>query len=65
MVKSKRNLKCCCKLNWENSSDGYILELKLEYPHELNDFDNDYQLAPEKIEIRNDISLKHCSEIAK
>ena len=31
-----------------NSSTGYILELDLEYPQELNDIHNDYSLALEK-----------------
>ena len=32
----------------ENSLNGYILEVDLEYPSELHNFDNDYPLAPEK-----------------
>ena len=42
----------------ENSSDGYILEVDLEYPDELL---NDYLLAPEKHEISDDILTKYCS----
>ena len=34
-----------------NSSTGYILEVDLEYLQELHDIDNDYPLAPEKINI--------------
>ena len=47
----------------ENSSDRYILKFDLEYPDEFYDFHNDYLLAPEKLEISNDMLSKHCSEI--
>ena len=40
----------------ENSSDWY--------PHELHYLHNDYPLAPENLEISNDM-LKYCSETAK
>ena len=35
----------------ENSSIGHILEANLECPSELHDLHNDYPLAPEKLEI--------------
>ena len=35
----------------ENSLDRYILEVDLEYPHELHELHNDYPLTPEKLEI--------------
>ena len=35
------------KMKW-NSKKGWILEVDLEYPEELHDVHNDYQLAPEK-----------------
>ena len=47
----------------ENSSDGYILKFDLECPDEFYDFHNDYVLAPEKLEISNDMLSKQCSEI--
>ena len=48
----------------ENNSDGYILRNR-EYPDELLVLQNDYPLAPEKLEICNDMLSKYCSEIAK
>ena len=35
----------------ESSSTGYILEVDLEYPEELQKLHNDYTLAPEKLAI--------------
>ena len=48
----------------ENSSDGYILELDLEYPDELHELHNDYLLAPEKLETSQNMLSKYCSNIA-
>ena len=42
----------------KNSFDGYILEVDLEYSDELHDFHNDYPLAPEKLEINNNMLSK-------
>lgn len=33
----------------ENSSKGYMLEVDLKYPENIQDMPNDYLLAPENI----------------
>ena len=48
----------------ENNSAGYILEFDLEYFSELQDLHNDYPLAPEKLEISQNMLPKYCSDIA-
>ena len=45
----------------ENSLDGYILKVHLEYPYKLPKLHNDYPLATEKFEINHDILSKYCS----
>ena len=42
----------------------YILEVDPEYPSDLHDLHNDYPLAPEKLEISQDMLSKYCFDIA-
>ena len=42
----------------EKSVVGYILEVGLKYPKELNKLHNDYPLAPEKLAVTNDMFSK-------
>ena len=48
-----------------NSDEGYILEVNLEYLHDLHDDHNDYPLAPENLKIENDMLSSYCSGIAE
>ena len=48
----------------ENNSDGYILEVDLEYPIELHNLHNDYPLAAEKLKISKGMLSGYCSNIA-
>ena len=47
-----------------NSSSGYALEVHLEYPRKLRDIQNDYPLAPEKINIPKEWLSDYCLKIA-
>ena len=48
----------------KNSSNGYILQVGLEYPNELQELHNNYLLAPEKLEINQNMWPNYCSNIA-
>ena len=41
-----------------------MLKTDLEYPNELHNSHNDYPLAPEKLEISQNMLSKYCSDIA-
>ena len=47
-----------------NSSKGCILEDDLEYPKELRELQNDYPLAPNKIEIKREMLSEYQLKIA-
>ena len=44
----------------DNSGEGYILEVDVDYPQHLHDHHNDYPLAPEKKAITNDMLSPYC-----
>ncbi len=39
----------------DDTSEGYFLEVDLEYPHHLHDLHNNYPLAPEKMSVTRDM----------
>ena len=47
----------------ENSSVGYILEDDLEYLDDLHEFHKDYPLAPEKLDISQNMLSNYCCNI--
>ena len=56
--------KLCLSSIGENISDGYILEVDLEYLDELHELHNDYPLVPEKLKTSRNMLSKYCSNIA-
>ena len=44
-----------------NSSDGYIVEVDLEYPDEEHEFHYDYPVASEKFEISHNMLSDYCN----
>ena len=47
----------------DDSENGLILEVDLEYPHELHDSHNDYPLAAEKINVTKNMLSNYCEQI--
>ena len=47
----------------DDSDEGYVLEVDLQYPKELHDLHSDYPLAPEKMEITNDMLSPHTRQL--
>ena len=46
------------------NSEEYVLVVDIECPSGLHDLHHDYPLAPEKLEISQDMLSKYCSDIA-
>ena len=46
-----------------NSLHGYFLEVDLDFPENLHDYDNDYPMAPEKIKLEDDMLSPYCLEV--
>ena len=44
---------------------GLILEVDLEHPQELHNLHNDYPVAPEKLDVSNNMLSGYCKKIAK
>ena len=63
-LNKKESSRICLNSISVNSFVGYILEVDLEYPDELHNLHNDYSLAPEKLEITQNMLSKYCSDIA-
>ena len=59
-LNQKKISEFCLNSISESSSICYILEVDLEYPSELHELHNDYPLAPEKLEISQNILSKYC-----
>ena len=49
----------------ENSREGLILEVDLEYPQKLHDLFNDYPIGPEKIKVTDDMLSGYSKKIAQ
>ena len=47
----------------EDSEEGLILEVDLDYPEELHEMHNDFPLAPEQVCVREDMLANYCKSI--
>ena len=63
-LNKKEISRFCLNSISENNFVDYILEVDLEYPNELHNLHNDYPLAPEKLEIAQNMLSKYFSDIA-
>ena len=49
----------------EDSREGLVLEVDLEYPKDLHELHNDYPLAPEKIKVSKNMLSEYCNKISE
>ena len=49
----------------QDSNDGLILEVDLEYPKDSHELHNDYPLAPEKVKVSKDMLSEYCNKISE
>ena len=49
----------------EDSREGLVLEVDLEYPNNLHELHNDYPLAPEKIKVSKNMLSEYCNKISE
>jgi hypothetical protein len=47
----------------DDSEDGYILEVDIDYPPELHDLHNEYPLAPEKMKVRENMLSPYAKQL--
>ena len=47
-----------------DGNKGLILEVDLEYPHELHNLHNDYPVCPEKVKVSNYMLSGYCKKVA-
>ena len=63
------NEKQINQINWSNidaeNKKGYLLEVDLEYPHELHDLHNDYPCGAEQIKVTQNMLSDYCQKIAQ
>ena len=56
-------------INWKtipkDNKTGYLLEVDLEYPHELHDLHNDYPCGAEQIKVAPNMLSDYCQRIAE
>ena len=60
-LNKKEISRFCLNSISENSFVGYILVVDFEYPDELHNLHNGYSLAPEKLEVTQNMLSKYCS----